>query len=175
MCPQLISVEAKAGLIPPVGVLDLSEAGTNRDRSLVPNEAASQVDALDRGMVIFRHPAAVAVAAVATLPGAVSAEGRARDKYRRVDLIVIRVGQLGQCRGGSTSERFICRLPPSTLFLSLLGFDIACSLSPTTPHRLAVDRVDPVRARPAPTRRAPRVQVRLGRDPDARLGPAPRG
>jgi hypothetical protein len=72
----------QTGLIPPDGILGLSEAGTNRDSSLVANKPASRIDALDRAMVIFRHPA-----------DAVS--GRLRDKYRRVDLIVSRWGSWG--------------------------------------------------------------------------------
>ncbi|KAG0656232.1 hypothetical protein C6P46_000388 [Rhodotorula mucilaginosa] len=88
---QLVQRLRAKGLIPPDGILGLSEAGTNRDSSLVANKPASRIDALDRAMVIFRHPA-----------DAVS--GRLRDKYRRVDLIVSRWGSWGSAVVGWTGS-----------------------------------------------------------------------
>ncbi|GAA5879209.1 hypothetical protein JCM3774_003521 [Rhodotorula dairenensis] len=98
---KLVDRLLEKGLIPPDGVLDLSEAGTNRDRSLVANKTASRIDALDRAMVIFRHPAAAAASAA---HGEVSLLGRTRDKYRRVDLIVSRWGSWGSAVVGWTGS-----------------------------------------------------------------------
>ncbi|GAA5969468.1 hypothetical protein JCM8115_003262, partial [Rhodotorula mucilaginosa] len=88
---QLVQRLRAKGLIPPDGILGLSEAGTNRDSSLVANKPASRIDALDRAMVIFRHPADVV-------------SGRLRDKYRRVDLIVSRWGSWGSAVVGWTGS-----------------------------------------------------------------------
>lgn len=124
--------QTKLGLIPPDGILGLSEAGTNRDSSLVANKPASRIDALDRAMVIFRHPA-----------DAVS--GWLRDKYRRVDLIVSRWGSWGSAVVGV--RLFKRSFRP---FLSLLlsrEEQLTTTSSRAGPHsrgRTAVDRFDAV-------------------------------
>ena len=63
-----------AGLIPPDGILTLSERATHR--TTVENSGASRMDTLDRAFVIFRHVA--------------NGTTRPRDIYRRVDLVVTR-------------------------------------------------------------------------------------
>ncbi|GAA5990221.1 hypothetical protein JCM10908_005880 [Rhodotorula pacifica] len=92
---QLVDRLCDKGLIPPDGVLSLSEAGTNRDSSLLANKPATRIDALDRALVIFRHP-----------PDAAAVGGRERyeDKYRRVDLIVTRWGSWGSAVVGWTGS-----------------------------------------------------------------------
>lgn len=56
------------------------EAGTNR--TVAANRPASRIDALDRALLIFKHPPDVA-------------SGRLEPKYRRVDLVVSRPGSWG--------------------------------------------------------------------------------
>lgn len=137
--PRLELTYTYSGLIPPDGILGLSEAGTNRDPSLVANKPASRIDALDRAMVIFCHPA-----------DAVS--GRLRDKYRRVDLIVSRWGSWGSAVVGVRRVRSCSALRLFSLFWTSLCSPLALftedPLTLCLPRdlnsRTAVDRIDAV-------------------------------
>lgn len=72
------------------------EAGTNR--TVAANRPASRIDALDRALLIFKHPPDVA-------------SGRLEPKYRRVDLVVSRPGSWG------------CAVVGVSPFLRLTGAD----------------------------------------------------
>ncbi|GAA5994715.1 hypothetical protein JCM11641_001313, partial [Rhodosporidiobolus odoratus] len=69
---DLIKRLYKKGFIPPDGMLGGSEAGTTR--TIMANCPATVLDALDKALVIFRHPA--------------NGTTRLEDKFRRVDLVV---------------------------------------------------------------------------------------
>ncbi|GAA6035697.1 hypothetical protein JCM8097_004976 [Rhodosporidiobolus ruineniae] len=69
---KLIERLRAKGLIPPSGVSNHSSAATFR--TIAPNRPASAIDALDKALIVFRHPA--------------NDTNRPRDKYRRVDLVV---------------------------------------------------------------------------------------
>lgn len=66
------TIGRRAGLIPPDGLLTLTTCGT--DRVISSNRPATLLDALDKALIIFKHPA--------------NATTRPQDKYRRVDLVV---------------------------------------------------------------------------------------
>ncbi|TNY17185.1 sorting nexin-41 [Rhodotorula diobovata] len=69
---RLVHRLTKKGLIPPDGVLSLTEAGSTR--TTYANRPASLLDTLDKALVVLRHPA--------------NGTSRKRDVWRRVDLVV---------------------------------------------------------------------------------------
>ncbi|BGP56672.1 hypothetical protein JCM8202v2_004302 [Rhodotorula sphaerocarpa] len=77
---EIVDRLSQKGFIPNGGVLSLTEAGTNR--TVAANRPASRIDALDRALLIFKHPPDVA-------------SERMEPKYRRVDLVVSRPGSWG--------------------------------------------------------------------------------
>lgn len=80
-----------AGLIPPDGILSISEPATLR--TIKENKKASSFDSLDKALVVFRHPA--------------NGTTRKRDIYRRVDLIFARWPSFGAAvLGWSGSTQF---------------------------------------------------------------------
>ena len=80
-----------AGLIPPDGILSISEPATLR--TITENKKASSFDSLDKALVVFRHPA--------------NGTTRKRDIYRRVDLIFARWPSFGAAvLGWSGSTQF---------------------------------------------------------------------
>ncbi|GAA5920466.1 hypothetical protein JCM1841_003494 [Sporobolomyces salmonicolor] len=79
------------GLVPPEGILSFSQPATKRTTR--ENKQASSFDALDKALVIFKHPA--------------NRTTRPRDVYRRVDLIVARWPAFGAALlGWSGSTQF---------------------------------------------------------------------
>lgn len=79
------------GLIPPDGILSISEPATLR--TIKENKKASSFDSLDKALVVFRHPA--------------NGTTRKRDIYRRVDLIFARWPSFGAAvLGWSGSTQF---------------------------------------------------------------------
>ncbi|CEQ41545.1 SPOSA6832_03302, partial [Sporobolomyces salmonicolor] len=82
---------SRAGLVPPEGILSFSQPATKRTTR--ENKQASSFDALDKALVIFKHPA--------------NRTTRPRDVYRRVDLIVARWPAFGAALlGWSGSTQF---------------------------------------------------------------------
>ncbi|GJN90271.1 hypothetical protein Rhopal_003272-T1 [Rhodotorula paludigena] len=79
------------GLIPPDGILSFSQPATLR--STRENKKAGSFDALDKALVVFRHPA--------------NGTTRPKDQYRRVDLIFARWPSFGAAVvGWSGSTQF---------------------------------------------------------------------
>ncbi|GAA6050647.1 hypothetical protein JCM3770_000871 [Rhodotorula araucariae] len=79
------------GLIPPSGILSFSEPATLR--STRENKKAGSFDALDKALVVFKHPA--------------NNTTRLKDHYRRVDLIIARWPSFGAAvLGWSGSTQF---------------------------------------------------------------------
>ncbi|BGP41435.1 hypothetical protein JCM10449v2_005416 [Rhodotorula kratochvilovae] len=79
------------GLIPPGGILSFSEPATLR--SIRENKKAGSFDALDKALVVFKHPA--------------NNTTRKKDHYRRVDLIIARWPSFGAAvLGWSGSTQF---------------------------------------------------------------------
>ncbi|KAL7339811.1 sorting nexin-41 [Rhodotorula toruloides] len=84
----LVERMQQKNLIPEDGILTLTTCGT--DRIITPNRSATLLDALDKALIIFRHPA--------------NGTTRVRDKYRRVDLVVTTWREWGSAVVGWTGS-----------------------------------------------------------------------
>ncbi|EGU11239.1 Sorting nexin-41 [Rhodotorula toruloides ATCC 204091] len=84
----LVERMQQKNLIPEDGILTLTTCGT--DRTITPNRSATLLDALDKALIIFRHPA--------------NGTTRVRDKYRRVDLVVTTWREWGSAVVGWTGS-----------------------------------------------------------------------
>ncbi|BGP33527.1 hypothetical protein JCM10296v2_005331 [Rhodotorula toruloides] len=84
----LVERMQQKNLIPEDGILTLTTCGT--DRTITPNRSATLLDALDKALIIFRHPA--------------NGTTRVKDKYRRVDLVVTTWREWGSAVVGWTGS-----------------------------------------------------------------------
>jgi len=122
-------VPCRAGFIPPDGILSFSEPATLR--STRENKKAGSFDALDKALIVFKHVA--------------NSTTRKRDHYRRVDLIIARWPSFGAAIVGVS----FCASPSEhpSLCIPRRG------TSSRSARPCAVERLDPVRAGLAKTRR----------------------